>query len=149
MIKGNDGFSYQQSINEVIATQIHEKQASMPYTSYVLMQIELDEDQVIGCMCKNFTNKEVEFISAYDVVSSVKKRNDRSEYESFISICDLHGLDRKYVREFLEYQILTDFIITNTDRHFNNFGILRDIETLKYVDVAPIFDSGNSMLWNC
>lgn len=33
-------------------------------------------------------------------------------------------------------------------RHFNNFGVLRDVKTLKFVDLAPIFDSGNSMLWN-
>ena len=32
---------------------------------------------------------------------------------------------------YLEYQILTDFIITNTDRPFNNFGVLRDANTLK------------------
>ena len=148
LIKGNHGFSYQQSINEVIATKIHEQQAKMPYTAYELVQIELDEEQALGCMCKNFTSKAVEFISAYDIVSSEKKRNDLSEYESFIAICGSHGLNTGYIREFLEYQILTDFIITNTDRHFNNFGILRDVDTLRYVGVAPIFDSGNSMLWN-
>lgn len=45
----------------------------------------------------------------------------------------------------MEYQILTDFILTNTDRNLNNFGLLRNASTLKYVGVAPIFDSGNSM----
>lgn len=53
------------------------------------------------------------------------------------------------MREFLEYQILSDFIITNTDRHFNNFGVLRDSATLKFSGMAPIFDSGNSLFWNC
>lgn len=108
----------------------------------------MEEEQALGCMCKNFANKTVEFIPAFDVVSSEKKRNDMSEYESFISICGMHGLEVEYVREFLEYQILTDFIINNTDRHFNNFGVLRDVNTLRYVGIAPIFDSGNSMLWN-
>jgi hypothetical protein len=51
------------------------------------------------------------------------------------------------VRSFLEYQILTDFILTNTDRHLNNFGVLRDTHTLKFIGMAPIFDSGNSMFW--
>lgn len=148
LIKGNYGLSFQQSINEVIATKIHEKQNKMPYTTYDLIQIELDEEQALGCICRNFANKNVEFIPAYDVVSSVKKRNDLSEYESFIAICGINGLDKEYVRSYLEYQILTDFIITNTDRHFNNFGVLRDVKTLKYIDIAPIFDSGNSMLWN-
>jgi hypothetical protein len=59
----------------------------------------------------------------------------------------MHGLDESVVRSFLEYQILTDFILTNTDRHLNNFGVLRDTHTLKFVGMAPIFDSGNSMFW--
>lgn len=148
LIKGNYGLSYQQSINEVIATRIHEKQNIMPYTTYDLIKIDLEEEQALGCICKNFAGTNVEFIPAYDVVSSVKKRNDLSEYESFIAICGDNGLLQDYVRNFLEYQILTDFMITNTDRHFNNFGVLRDVKTLKYIDMAPIFDSGNSMLWN-
>ena len=52
------------------------------------------------------------------------------------------------MRGFLEYQVLTDFVLTNTDRHLNNFGILRDSQTLKFVRMAPIFDSGNSMFWD-
>ena len=52
------------------------------------------------------------------------------------------------MRGFLEYQILTDFVLTNTDRHLNNFGVLRDSRTLRFVQMAPIFDSGNSMFWD-
>ena len=33
----------------------------------------------------------------------------------------------------------------NEDRHLNNFGIIRDVNTLKWVDVAPIFDNGQSL----
>ena len=49
----------------------------------------------------------------------------------------------------MEYQILSDFVLTNTDRHFYNFGVLRDSHTLEFIGMAPIFDSGNSMFWNC
>ena len=59
-----------------------------------------------------------------------------------------HGLPEQDVRGFLEYQILTDFVLTNTDRHLNNFGVLRDSRTLRFVQMAPIFDSGNSMFWD-
>lgn len=33
----------------------------------------------------------------------------------------------------------------NEDRHLNNFGIIRDVNTLKWIDVAPIFDNGQSL----
>ena len=33
----------------------------------------------------------------------------------------------------------------NQDRHFGNFGIIRDVETLKWLKIAPNFDSGQAM----
>ena len=33
----------------------------------------------------------------------------------------------------------------NEDRHLNNFGIIRDVNTLKWLDIAPIFDNGQSL----
>lgn len=54
-------------------------------------------------------------------------------------------MDETVTRPFLEYQILTDYVITNVDRHLNNFGVLRDTRTLQFVGMAPIFDFGDSM----
>lgn len=36
--------------------------------------------------------------------------------------------------------ILTDFVISNTDEHLLNFGVLRDADTMKLIGPAPIFD---------
>lgn len=44
--------------------------------------------------------------------------------------------------------ITIDYIIVNEDRHLNNFGLMRNAETLKYVGVAPIYDSGLSVWFN-
>ena len=41
--------------------------------------------------------------------------------------------------------IVLDYIIANEDRHFNNFGVLREAETLKWLGFAPIYDSGSSL----
>ena len=53
-------------------------------------------------------------------------------------------MDREQLQYDLDYMLFMDFIISNTDRHWNNFGIIRDAETLKFKRLAPIFDSGNS-----
>ena len=116
-------------------------------TEYQLCDISTKDEPGLGCICRGFATSDKEFISAYDVVCSKKKRNDVSEYEHFIRICADHGLKEKEVREFLEYQILSDFVLTNTDRHFNNFGIIRDSKSLEFVGMAPLFDTGNSMFW--
>ncbi len=41
--------------------------------------------------------------------------------------------------------ICTDFIIANEDRHFGNFGIVRDPESLEIKGFAPMFDNGTSL----
>ena len=142
-LKGNSGTSARQSIVEVIASLVHREQGFSNYTEYDLVNLTHDNETVLGCMCKNFTDINTEFISAYDIVSKGKKLKDMSYYEYFIRLCEYNGLLN--VRPFLEYQILTDFVISNSDRHFNNFGVLRDSKTLKWLKCAPIFDSGNSL----
>ena len=54
-------------------------------------------------------------------------------------------MDTVELRKNLEYQILSDFVLNNTDRHLNNIGILRDTESLRFVRMAPIFDTGKSL----
>ena len=39
-----------------------------------------------------------------------------------------------------------DFLIMNVDRHWGNFGFIRNVNTLEIERPAPIFDNGNS-LW--
>ena len=145
LIKGNHGSNSQESLNEVVATLLHRKQNSQPYVAYSVIRPESCAQ--LYCICESFTSDTIELIPAIDVVNSRKKDNAMSMYEHFIAVCAEYGLDENSTRTFLEYQILTDFILTNIDRHLNNFGVLRDTNTLKFIGMAPIFDSGNSMFW--
>lgn len=145
LVKGNHGGNSQESLNEIAATLLHQKQGRAPCVSYSTMW--LGDNQQIYCVCESFTSDEVELIPAIDIVDSKKKDNAMSMYEHFVHICTERGMDEGVVRTFLEYQILADFILTNTDRHLNNFGVLRNADTLEFIGMAPIFDSGNSMFW--
>lgn len=145
LVKGNHGGNSQESLNEIAATLLHQKQGRFPFVSYSTMR--LGDDQRIYCVCESFTSDAVELIPAIDIVESQKKDNAMSMYEHFIHVCMEYGMDESAVRAFLEYQILSDFVLTNTDRHLNNFGVLRDAHTLKFIGMAPIFDTGNSMFW--
>lgn len=145
LVKGNYNNTCRQSLCEVLATEIHKRQSNCMYTPYSLINISSDNQQIIGCECPNFTSISTEFISAIDIISNLKKPNELSYYEFYIQTCFKGGVD---LRAFMEYQIMTDFIISNSDRHLNNFGILRDSNTLRWLRPAPIFDSGNSMFYN-
>lgn len=146
LIKGNHGSMCRQSINEVFATELHELQ-QRPHTAYELVSLTAGMGQGIGCMSKNFTDSETEFIPCYDVVLMEPQRNDRSVYEHYIQICAHNGLAESELREYLDYQILSDFLLTNTDRHLLNMGILRDSDSLRFLGPAPVFDTGNSMFY--
>lgn len=41
--------------------------------------------------------------------------------------------------------LVFDSLIYNEDRHFGNFGVLRDNSTGKVIEPAPIFDNGISL----
>ena len=144
LVKGNYNNTCRQSISEVLATEIHKRQNKFMYTPYKFVKIQNDGTEVIGCACPNFTNISTEFVPAIDIVRYLKVPNDTSLFEFYIEVCKRYGLD---LRNYLDYQIMTDFVITNTDRHLNNFGIIRDSKTLNFVSYAPIFDSGNSMFY--
>ena len=49
---------------------------------------------------------------------------------------------------FMDYEIMTDYLLSNTDRHMNNIAVMRNPDTLELLGFAPIFDSGNSMFYN-
>lgn len=137
-----------QNINEAFASLIHKKQGFKEYTNY---NLKMDKNGTCeSCICKYFTNEQCELISAYDVTGGFSEGSydGAAQLGYFVDQCEKNGLDRKYVENFLDYQTLTDFLITNTDRHWGNFGVLRDPSTLKFISMAPIFDSGSSMLYN-
>lgn len=148
LVKGNYNNTCRQSLSEVLAAEMHKRQNKFEYTPYELIEISSDGQLITGCICPNFTDIGTEFIPAIDIVKSIRKSNESNYYETYIQYCGEHGIDKDYLRAFMEYQILTDFIITNTDRHLNNFGVIRDSKTYRFIKPAPIFDSGNSMFYN-
>ena len=131
LLKGNRGTNSQQSLNEVLASMLHEKQGFSNHVQYRPIKLTGSASEQYGCICEDFASETLEFIPAIDVVDSEKKDNAISTYEHFIHVCTERGLSEQDVRSFLEYQILTDFVLTNTDRHLNNFGVLRDSNVIK------------------
>lgn len=144
LVKGNYNDSCIQSIAEVFSGLLHQRQRFTDYVNYMFTDISSDGKIIKGCMCKAFTSERLEFVSAYDLLNTEKKCNSESYYQQYIRLCNQNGIN---IKSFLNYMFMTDFIISNIDRHLNNFGLLRDPNTLRYVKPAPIFDSGNSFFY--
>lgn len=149
LVKGNYSYKIQQSLNELFATKILEFQNWNDYVSYNLIDIISDEEPSIGCCCKSYTSENVEAITFFNLLRHFNKTTSQNLYNDLIDICVNLGLDRAYVKDFLDREIALDYVITNLDRHMNNISILRDSNTLKVSGLAPMYDFGNSMFFRC
>lgn len=149
LIKGNYGQSYQQSLNELFATQLHRQLNFSNYTEYLPVKLKVDGDiEGLGCMCYDFCSEEIECISAWELLQTVKTRQNESLYYPLKRVCIGLGMSECDFTNFMDYQIMTDYLISNTDRHMNNIAIMRNPDTLQCLGFAPIYDSGNSMFYN-
>ncbi len=144
LAKGNRNHLSSESINEVIASKLHELQGYDNFVSYSLVRIK-GKDYDYGCCCEAFTDLKKELIPASAVISSEPKAADVSGYEHFIRVCGHHGMDTSRLRADLEYQIMTDFILSGVDRNPDNIAILREADTLRFSRMAPIYDSGRCL----
>ena len=130
----------QQSFNEVIASRIMDR-LGIDHVPYTVTWIN-DEPYSV---CEDFVTKDTELISAWRVMHLRPKANHENEYLYYVNICQELGID---IVPALDRMIVLDYIIANEDRHFNNFGLLRDANTLEWLGAAPIFDSGTSLWYN-
>ena len=148
LLKVNPNYHSQQAVNEVIAGKLHERLGWKNYVSYEMGTIHISGREYPCSLSPMFTSVETEFVSAYQIVAAYKMPNDVSLYEALIRQAVSLGADEKEVRAFLEYMILTDFILTNTDRHLNNFGFIYDPRQHRLSGMAPLFDTGNSLFYD-
>lgn len=138
LIKDGSGESKQEIFNEVIATEICNR-LNIHCIPYSLFQ----EENNVYCACHCFASNDIEFVSAYDILGTIKNDYTISMYEHYITTLENYGISN--VRQKLEHMLLLDFIMGNIDRHFNNFGVLRNSDTLEFIDVSPLFDTGSSL----
>jgi hypothetical protein len=138
LIKGGSNPFRQQPFNEVIATEIMAR-LQIPHVPYRLIW----NNDAPYSACEDFIDENTELIPAWRVMMIMKKSNSTSVYQHFVNCCESLGV--KDVVPFLDRMITLDYIIANEDRHFNNFGLIRNAETLEWVGMAPIYDSGSSL----
>lgn len=95
---------------------------------------------------RNFITPQTELISAYSIYETLPKEKNISSYEHFKRCCEIQGIAN--TEKFLNYMLAVDYIIANSDRHFRNFGVIRNANTLEWIGFAPLFDCGTSLWFN-
>ncbi|MDR1041877.1 MAG: excisionase [Deltaproteobacteria bacterium] len=142
LMKGGKAPFFQEPENEVIASYAMES-LGIRHVNYELTAVRGKPYS----LCETFVDDKTDFVSAYYIADrcSDMPEDCRKRYDFLIGWCEKRGISG--AMEALDRIIVIDFILFNTDRHFNNFGALRDADTLGWKGFSPIFDTGNC-LWN-
>ena len=135
------GRTGQEPMNEVIASKLCAR-LDIPAVHYSLAR----SSNRLVCTCEDMLTSHEELVSAWQVLQSVKSVNGLNTHDQWIQAATGFGADERVVRDATDDWLVVDYLMRNTDRHYNNFGLIRDIETLA-VRPAPIYDTGAS-LWS-
>ena len=137
--KGASGIFQQEPFNEVIASNILDD-LNIFHVKYTLCL----NDEKPYSLCENFITPETEFVPAWHVNKIVPPNSEDNKFSHFLHCCD--KLEIPNVKDVLNKMLTFDYIIYNEDRHYGNFGFIRNVQTLKFEGFAPIFDNGTA-LW--
>lgn len=138
LIKGGSNPFRQQPLNEVIATGIMNR-LEIPCVPYSVVW----GGGAPYSICEDFVDENTELVPAWRIIKTLKQSNSTSMYSHFVNCAEALGI--KDAVAFLDRMIVLDYIIANEDRHLNNFGALRNAETLEWLGMAPIYDCGSSL----
>ena len=141
LIKGGSDPFQQQPVSEVMAAAVM-KRLSIPHVPYSIIW----EDGLPYSVCENFITSETELISAFYIHNTMKIKDSNLLYNHYIDCCMQLGIPN--ARDSLDKMLTVDFLIANYDRHYSNFGAVRNAETLEWITPAPLFDNGSSFWCN-
>ena len=90
---------------------------------------------ILASKCRLFTDIDTSFVPTSRLIKDRTLKNALDYYA---------GLGKPFYDNLCS-MLVFDAVIYNEDRHFGNFGILRDNHTGKIIKPAPMFDNGLSL----
>ena len=90
---------------------------------------------ILASKCKLFTSPDISFIP----ISRLMKSGGLPACLDYYDKLSADALEQ------VKSMLVFDAVIYNEDRHFGNFGVLRDNRTGKVIGPSPIFDNGLSL----
>ncbi len=90
---------------------------------------------ILASKCKLFTNIDTSFVPIGRILHKATLKTCLDYYQ---------GLGNDFYEQLCS-MLMFDALIYNEDRHFGNFGLLRDNHTGEIIAPAPIFDNGLSL----
>lgn len=137
LIKAGSSPFHQEPYNEVIASEIM-KRLGIDGVDYRVNRFGREPVSI----CKDFTDPDNELVPASAIIR-MEQRSGGTNYEHTVRCFSEAGLERPECS--IDRMLVLDFIVANEDRHYGNFGLLRNPESLECTGFAPIYDTGSSL----
>lgn len=156
--KGNQPKYYDYSTNEYIKEQFYcqdtyWKDYMVEVLSSVLSKqlhtnVQIVQQEAVslsngkmGCISKDFSKDDYEWIPLSRTKCYDECRRERGKsFKVFSTIKNYFDIKGLNIVEYLTVMIVMDFLLGNEDRHYGNFGFLKDRKG--DISVAPLFDFG-------
>ena len=145
LLKGGRKTFQQEPFNEVLVSKMCDE-LHINHVPYKL--VKKRENQFFSA-CPCMVDENTELISAWELFNAASKNNTMSYFEQFIEgvrNCNI-SFDGEIKRN-LSNMFTLDYVVANTDRHFKNFGFIRDADSLEWKGLAPLYDTGNSLFYD-
>ncbi len=139
LIKGGTLEHQQEPFNEVIASELMHR-LGIDHVEY-----RLEPSESPSCSCPCICDDELEMIPARCMMY-LSSLDGKTIFQLFEEVTSMIGLEG--VHDFVDRMLVVDHLMANSDRHYNNFTILRDPSSLEALGFAPIFDTGSSLGFN-
>ncbi len=137
LIKAGSPPFHQEPYNETIASEIM-RRLGIEGVDY---RINGSGKQPVS-VCKDFTDPDNELVSA-SAIDRIMQRSGGTNYEHSVRCFREAGMEDP--ESSIDRMLVLDFIVANEDRHYGNFGLLRNPDSLECTGFAPIYDSGSSL----
>ena len=97
-----------------------------------------------SCMCPNLVRKGQNLVPIFHYLNHRKFDISTREAQSklYPPLCEV------LTKKWLDGMLLLDYITMNSDRHLKNISLLQDAKTCEILGPSPIFDNGNSLMYN-
>lgn len=141
LIKAGSRVACQDPLNEVLVSALIEKMETIECVHYDLTI----EGSIMCSVCDNFIDENTELVPASYVYYQSKREDKNSILSHLLKMCEKNDIPN--AEEYIKWLIYIDRITGNTDRTLGNIAFIRDINTMKFIGPAPVFDCGNAY-WN-
>ncbi len=138
LIKASSTALNQEPLNEVLASRFAERLNKIKCVHYDLY-IEKGEICSIG---QNFVTENTELVPSNHIYYLEPREKGESILQHILRMCE--KLDIPDAEEYIHWLTYIDYCTGNEDRNLSNIGFIRDVNTMKFIGPAPMYDSANA-----